>query len=110
MAVLGMNYNPEMEGTPTMRDFQLGLRWEKPLLVQTLNAGRHTFLSFEAGRHDAFVWILKWEDNTFSLGYTFCWKPMEECERRKVCSLPAYPHLASRSIPSLALEPISSGF
>lgn len=48
LATSGMNYSPEMEGTP-MRNFLLGLKWMNLRLVQihifdeVLEAERHTF-------------------------------------------------------------------
>jgi hypothetical protein len=51
LTISGMNYNPEMEGTP-VTDFLLGLKWMNPFLVQT----------FEVGEHTPLIQILKWED------------------------------------------------
>lgn len=82
-----------------MRDFLLGLKWINLLLS----------LIFEVGRHKPLTWILKWEDmpliwTTPSAGSLY--KGMEE---GSCCSLPAFPHLASTFISSLALAS-TSGF
>lgn len=53
---------------------------------------------------------LEWEDTPFNQDHEFCWKPIEGHGRRKLLLLAACPHLASKSIPSLALEPSSLGF
>lgn len=46
----GVNYNPEMKGTPGVE----------------LEAGRHDFdPDLEAGRHWLLMWTLRWDDTRF---------------------------------------------
>jgi hypothetical protein len=46
---------------------------------------------------------------SFNLGHPFCWNPIQGHGRRELLFFVSCPHLASTSIPSLALEPTSSG-
>lgn len=70
------------------------------MLIEIFEAGSHTFnLDLEMGRHMTFIWA------TPSAGSLY--KDMLE---GRICSLPASPHLASKSIPSLALQFTSLGF
>jgi hypothetical protein len=104
-----MNYNPEMEGIPG-KDFLLGLKWVDPLLIQTMEVGQHTVdPDLEARRHMPLIlfWILRWEGMLLIWATSFAgslYKNMEEGS----WSFPAWPPLASPSIPSLTLEPMSS--
>ena len=63
--------------------------------------GKKTYLLFrnETGRHMPLIWTTPSAERLYKL--------MEE---GRFCLLPAYPHLASIYIPSLALKPTSSGF
>jgi hypothetical protein len=50
LTIPGMNYNPEMKGTPGVE----------------LEAGRHDFdPDLEAGRHWLLMWTLRWDDTRF---------------------------------------------
>ena len=71
----------------------LGLKWINELLVQT----------FEARRY-------RQEDTPLVFAILSAGNLHKNIEDASICSLPACPHLACTSIPSLALEPTSSGF
>ena len=79
----------------TCEEFVLILKWEDLLLIQILETGKHCF-------NPDFL--------SSNLGHAFCWKPIFGHERRKLLLFATYSYLTSKSIPSLALEPISLGF
>jgi hypothetical protein len=79
--------------------FLLHLKWINLFLVQT----------FEA-RSMPLVWILSWEDTPPIWATLSAGSLSKDIEEGIFCSLPDCPHLASRSIPSSALELTSSGF
>lgn len=70
------------------------------ILNMLLNVGKHTVI----------LDLLTWEKPTSNIGQTSAWCSYKQMEGVNICYSPYCSGIASTSISSLSLEPISSGF
>ena len=84
--------------------------------LQSRNGGHACDLDLESGGHRLLIWIpasnpdVEAERYSFNLCHAFCWKSIYgQWKKEGFVPLCLLALLASTSIPSLALEPTSSG-